>query len=117
DIEVPDCAVYGMVFTRFWINGILLTLWTDFTDTTRANNFIIGALGKGNVIMDMSTHYTINTNGISVGGGNGITGGIIQSNKIGTDTTGMISTSMYQGIFVSSGIFDTTSNILIGGSG
>jgi len=44
-IEIPDCEIYGLVITKFQNSGIQLT--EDFIGALWADNFKIGAPGKG----------------------------------------------------------------------
>ncbi len=71
-IESANVEIYGLQFTEFRYP-------IRFTNT--ANNFRLGTVGKGNVI-NLFTEKGITT-------GSAI-GGIISSNKVGTDETGTI---------------------------
>ncbi len=95
-----NCAIYGVCITDMSSSG------NGITVSYTATNFIIGAPNKGNVINDIPGYG----NGIYIGA---VSGGTIQGNKIGTDTTGTLSESVYNGI--EAGL--NTSNILIGGGG
>jgi len=67
----------------------------------------------------MDTTQTPFTYGITIGGTiyYAVHNGIIQSNKIGTDTSGMIFFLCMAGINFYSSIYDTVSTIQIGGAG
>ena len=99
-ITAANCELYGVCITHMSNSGNGITI------NATATNFIIGAPNKGNVINNIPGYGS----GISLGG---INGGTIQGNKIGTDTTGTVSSSVYNGITAGS----STKNILIGGGG
>jgi Secretion system C-terminal sorting domain len=100
-IEDSNCAIYGLVITNMSSAG------TGISIIANGANFIIGGAGKGNVINNIPG---LGGSGISI---SGVNGGTIQGNKIGTDTTGLVASSVYTGISTDA----TTKNILIGGTG
>ena len=74
EITASNCAVYGIEIVNFPYRGLYL-------NGSSANNFTIGASGKGNVIRG-NGYY-----GISLDGAHN---GIIAYNKVGTDASGSV---------------------------
>jgi parallel beta-helix repeat protein len=82
-ITSPDCKIYGLDITNFPYRGMLI-------NGDAADNFIIGANAKGNVIRN-NGYY-----GIEISGADN---GKIAYNKIGVDPTGMTcQPNQYDGI-------------------
>jgi len=82
-ITSPNCKIYGLDINNFPYRGIQV-------NGDAADNFIIGALGKGNVIRN-NDYYGIEVDGAD--------NGKIEDNKIGTDPTGMTcAPNLYDGI-------------------
>ena len=95
--NASNCALYGVMVFNYTGGGVEFTSCPGFT---------LGAPNKGNVI----------NQGAAFGAGVSITGsinGVIQGNKIGTDTTGTVASSVYDGISIDA----NSHNILIGGGG
>ncbi len=95
--NASNCSVFGLVVTH--LNGA----GVEFVS---APNFVFGAPNKGNVINNVANFGV----GLSI---TGCVGGTIQGNKIGTDTTGTISSSVYTGISMDA----STHDIMVGGGG
>jgi parallel beta-helix repeat protein len=95
-LQADACEIYGLVLTGFQ-NGIYFSV----TDTLK--NIRIGALGKGNVISGNSNGGITGFDGKNI---------IIQSNFIGLDTSGTVS-SPNGGAGI--GFSSTLSSSLIGG--
>ncbi|MEW6467557.1 MAG: T9SS type A sorting domain-containing protein [Bacteroidota bacterium] len=87
-ITSPDCRIYGLDINSFPYRGI-------HVNGDAADNFEIGALGKGNVVRN-SGYYGIQITGAD--------NGKIVDNKIGTDPAGMsCAANLYDGIDLNTG--------------
>jgi len=99
-IRAPNCEIYGLYIHSF--SGPVVSEQGSGIWVVAGNNYIIGAPGKGNVISGNDRFGIAIFNGFN---------GIIQGNKIGTDTTGTVNEG--NGL---TGIQISSPNTLIGGS-